>query len=91
MILVIAATIALGIFTTPGILVAIGLLIAGYAYDNRIFSWLAYLFLPCFLVVFYYALNIDLAHKSWLVGSSGLLLLIVRRMADNFRPTEAGI
>jgi|GEM_PF-2001253 len=78
LIVAVVAILLLGIFTTPGILVAIGLLIAGYAFGDRALTALAYLFLPCFLVVFYYAMNISLAHKSWMVAGSGLILLAVR-------------
>jgi hypothetical protein len=78
LILAVLSTILLSIFTTPGILVAIGLLIIGYAFDDRILTGFSFLFLICFLVVFYYALNIDLAHKSWVIAGSGGLLLVVR-------------
>jgi hypothetical protein len=74
----VVAALLLGIFATPGILVAIGLLIAGYAFGDRFLTTLAYLFLPCFLVVFYYAMNVSLAHKSWMVAGSGLILLAIR-------------
>ncbi len=78
LIFVIASTILLGIFTTPGILVAVGLLVLGYAFGDYILTGLSYLFLPVFLVLFYYTMNIDLAYKSYMVGGSGLLLLAVR-------------
>ena len=88
MMLALGATVLLGIFTTPGILVAIALLITGRAFADRILSWLAYLFLPCFLIVFYYALHIDLAYKSYIVAGSGLLLLAVRWMVQYLRTRE---
>jgi hypothetical protein len=81
LILAVISTVLLGIFTTPGILAAIGLLIVGYAFDDRILTGFSFLFLICFLVVFYYTLNIDLAHKSWVIGGSGVLLLVVRWLA----------
>ncbi|MEI6210994.1 MAG: DUF4401 domain-containing protein [bacterium] len=84
----VAATLMLGIFTTPGILVAIALLVAGYAFGDRALSALAYIFLPCFLVVFYYAMNVNLAHKAWIVGGSGLLLLGVRWLLRRSAPVE---
>jgi uncharacterized membrane protein len=89
LILAVVSTVLLGIFTTPGILVAIGLLVAGYAFGDRILMGLAYLFLPCFLVVFYYALNVDLAYKSWVVAGSGGMLLVVRWIAGRCRSKEA--
>jgi uncharacterized membrane protein len=85
LILAVLSTILLGIVTTPGILVAIGLLIVGYAFDDRILTGLSYLFLLCFLVVFYYTLNIDLATKSWVIGGSGVVLLIVRWISGRFK------
>lgn len=89
MIPTIAATLLLGVFTTPGILVAVGLLVMGYAFGDRILAAFAFLFLPLFLVVFYYALNIDLAAKSGVVAGSGVLLLAARKIADACRPKPA--
>jgi hypothetical protein len=84
LILAVISTILLEIFTAPGIPVAIGLLIVGYAFDDRILTGFSFLFLICFLVVFYYVLNIDLAHKSWVIAGSGVLLLVVRWLAGRF-------
>jgi len=64
------------------------LLFVGYAFGDRILTPLSYLFLPCFLVLFYYALNVDLAHKSWIIGGSGVILLIVRWIAGHCQPEE---
>ncbi len=89
MILAIASTILLGAFTTPGVLVAIALLVAGHAFGDRILMSMSFLFLPCFLVLFYYAMNIDLAHKSLVIAGSGALLLVVRHLAGRFPPGEA--
>lgn len=88
LILAVLSTILLGIFTTPGVLVAIGLLVLGYAFDDTVLSGLSYVFMPCFLVLFYYALNIDLAHKSWVIAGSGVILLVVRQIAAQCRPGE---
>ena len=49
---------------------------------------LSYLFLPCFLVVFYYVLNVDLAHKSWIIAGSGAVLLVVRWIVGRLHPGE---
>jgi len=72
------STLLLGALTTPGILVVIGLMVLGFYLDDRVLTLLSYLFLPCFLVLFYYALNIDLFYKSWVIAGSGLLLLLLR-------------
>lgn len=86
LILALSSTVFLGIFTTPGILVAIGLLVMGYAFGDRILSSMSHLFMPCFLILFYYALNIDLAHKSYIIAASGLFLLAVRWVAMRIHP-----
>jgi len=88
MICAIISTILLGIFSTPGVLVAIGLLVLGYTFGDLILMALSYLFLPCFLVCFYYALNIDLAYKSWVIAGSGILLLVVRYILGRLQPPE---
>jgi hypothetical protein len=88
MILAIGSTALLGTFTTPGIIVAIGLLVMGRVFGDRILTMLSYLFLLCFLVFFYYALNVDLAYKSFVVAGSGVLLLVVRWILGYCRPKE---
>ncbi len=82
------STLLLGIFTTPGILVAVGLLVVGHAFGDRMLTALSFLFLLCFLVFFYYVLNVDLAHKSWVIAGSGVLLLLVRWIAERCQPME---
>ncbi len=80
----------LGIFTTPAILVAIGLLVIGFAHGDKALTALAYLFFPASLVVFYYALDVDLAYKSWVVAGSGVLALAARWAVARTRPKELG-
>lgn len=88
LILAIVSTILLGVFTTPGILVAIGLLTLGYAIGDRILIGLSYVFGPLFLFYYYYSLSIDLAHKSWIIAGSGVLLLAVRWIVTRWQPEE---
>jgi hypothetical protein len=88
LIVAMVATLVLGFFTTPGVLVAVGLLIAGYAFGDRALTALAYLFLPCFLVVFYYAMNVSLAQKSGMIAGSGLILLLVRLLIQRYAVKE---
>jgi hypothetical protein len=88
LIVAMVATLLLGLFTTPGVLVAVGLLIAGYAFGDRALTALAYLFLPCFLVVFYYAMNVSLAQKSGMIAGSGLILLLVRLLIQRYAAKE---
>jgi len=89
LIMAVIATVLLGIFTNPGVLVAIGLLTAGYAYGDRILTALAYLFLPCFLVGLYYVMDVTLACKSAVIAGSGLILLILRWILIRNRSKEA--
>jgi uncharacterized membrane protein len=92
LILAIATSILLAVFTTPGILVAVGLLVLGYNYDDFLLSGLAYIFMPVFLGWYYYTLNVDLAYKSFILAGSGLILIIVRWIANYFlRPGKEAI
>jgi len=84
----VSATILLGIFTNPGVLVATGLLVAGYAFGDRALTALSYLFLPCFLVVFYYVMDVSLACKSGVIAGSGLILLVVCGILHKSRVKE---
>ncbi len=78
MLAAIGATILLGIFSNPGILAAVGLLVLGHALGDRICLVFGAVFLPVFIVIYYYSLNVDLAYKSWVLGGSGLVLLALR-------------
>lgn len=80
LILAIISAVILGLLTTPGILVAIGFLILGYAHDDLIITIFSYIYLFFFIILFYYNLNIDLAYKSWLIASTGVILLIIRKL-----------
>lgn len=73
-----AATVLLAVFTTPGIPAALGILTLGYARRDRPLLALGFLFLPVFIVVYYYSLNVDLAYKSYVLAGSGLVLLAAR-------------
>ena len=74
------AVIALGLLSTPGILAALLLLVIGFGSGRRGLDALAMAFLPVFLVLFYYNLEVDLAYKSWILMGSGVVLLAVRHM-----------
>jgi len=78
MVLAIAVSCLLGAFTTPGVLVAIGLLVLGYGKGDKILTAVAFIFLPVFLVLFYYALDVSLLNKSYILAGSGMALLLVR-------------
>lgn len=75
-----ASTLILAFFTNPGIPAAVCLLVLGYAQGDRLVSLLGILFLPAFIVVFYYNLEVDLAYKSWVLILSGLIFLGARTL-----------
>ena len=74
----VSATLFLAAFTTPGITVAMVLLFLGRAQDERVLTVIGHAFFAAFLVLFYYALNISLAQKSWIIAGSGAFLLMLR-------------
>jgi hypothetical protein len=86
---IVFATVLFGALTAPGIPVALVLLILGHALGDHPLSGLGWSFLGGFLILFYYALDIDLAHKAWALAGSGVLLLIVRHVIS-LREPEAG-
>ena len=80
LLLAVIGTLVLGAVATPGLLVTMGLLTIGRALSDRYLLALAYLFLPVFLYVYYYALSIDLVNKSWVIAGSGAVLLVIRQV-----------
>jgi len=69
---------ALFLLRAPGITAALLILLIGFHRGNRILMGLALLFLPLFLVFFYYNLQQTLLLKSLTLMTSGATLLIVR-------------
>ncbi|MCT4656904.1 MAG: DUF4401 domain-containing protein [Cohaesibacter sp.] len=65
----------LGILSQPGILLAIGLMMLGYAMQNKAYSLLGLLALLAFLFHYYYALDVTLLAKSLILVLSGSLFL----------------
>ncbi|MEY4484067.1 MAG: hypothetical protein RL693_1519 [Verrucomicrobiota bacterium] len=61
-----------------GILIALLLMVISFAWDDRLMAVFSYLFLAGFLFLYYYSLEVPLVAKSWIVGGSGLLLLVLR-------------
>lgn len=68
----------LSIFTTPTILMGIGLFILGHGLQRQLITVLAYTYMPLALSSYYYFMQVDLSQKSWIMMASGLLLLITR-------------
>ena len=77
----VGVVVLLGAVSTPGLLVALALLVIGHASENRILEGLGLAFLPVFVVVFYYMLDVDLLTKSAILLASGAVLLAARHFA----------
>lgn len=76
----VVATLVLGA-STPGLvgmLAALGLVALGYARDDRMLTALGLVFMPVFIVGYYYSLNTTLIVKSGVLFGSGAVLLIAR-------------
>jgi uncharacterized membrane protein len=73
-----ALAVALSLVSAPGLLASLALIIVGYARDNRVLTSVGILHVPVFLFYFYYALDMDLLSKSWLLMGTGLILLLAR-------------
>lgn len=71
-------TVMLSIVSTPGILAGIGLAVLGYARRDAVVLSLGLIFMPVFIVAYYYDLNVDLRTKSWIMAGSGVVLLGAR-------------
>jgi uncharacterized membrane protein len=66
----------LGTISAPGLLLAIILMIGGYARHDRLLLGLGSLLLPSFLFIYYYNLQATLWTKSGVLFTSGLVLLV---------------
>lgn len=73
-----------GFFTSIGISSALILLVLGFYSDDKFMYFLSYLFLPVFLITFYYSLNISLLHKSLIIGTTGIIMLCCAKAIDLF-------
>ena len=56
----------------------LGLLVLGYARNDRYLLSIGILFFPVFIVVFYYEWQFSLFIKSWILMGSGAVLLVTR-------------
>ena len=71
----VTGAVLLGLLSAPGAILAIGLMIFGYARHERLYTLLGALLLPVFLCLYYYNLDITLMQKSGVLISSGVILL----------------
>lgn len=69
---------ALGAVSAPGIILAIALMVLGYARHERLLILGGALLMPGFLWLFYYSLNLTLMAKAGILVCSGLVLLAGR-------------
>ncbi|MHC4505097.1 MAG: DUF4401 domain-containing protein, partial [Planctomycetota bacterium] len=79
-VIAVVATLVLGT-ATPGLLgmlAALGLVALGYARDDRTLTALGLVFMPVFIVGYYYSLNTTLIMKSGVLFGSGAVLLVAR-------------
>ena len=72
------AAAVLGAVSTPGILAGVGLIILGYAQEDRPLLGLGIVFFPAFIIAYYYDLDVTLLTKSWILLASGAILLLGR-------------
>lgn len=70
------AIILLSIFTAPGIIFSLYLIVFGYASQRRLLWQLGILLMPLYLFFYYYNLQVTLLEKSFIMFLSGLILLI---------------
>lgn len=82
------ATIFLGLISTPGILIALWLMILGYTLRDRILIGLSIAFFPIFISLFYYNLDVTLDIKAYALLGSGIIFLIVRLGLKKFKLEE---
>lgn len=72
------ATILLGMISAPGILLSLCLTVLGYQKHENPLLLLGIFFMPIFIVLYYYNLDVSLLKKSSILIGSGLVLLAAR-------------
>ena len=77
-------TVALGIMATPGILVAIMLMVIGYEREDHLMVGLGIAIFPIFIWFYYYNLNLNFMTKSFILMGSGAILLAARLYMGRF-------
>ncbi|MFM7204420.1 MAG: DUF4401 domain-containing protein [Myxococcota bacterium] len=76
-------TVLLSLLTTPAMLAGLGVLVLGYARSDRLLTGVGLIFLPCYLIFWYYHLGLTLLTKSYILGGSGALLLGLLMLAQS--------
>ena len=70
--------VALTTFWAPGVGAAYLVILIGYAHGNQVLLWLGVLGLLSYLSHYYYALELSLLHKSFVLVVTGILLIFSR-------------
>ena len=78
MVLASLGAVLLAVVSAPGVLLAIGLMILGYANHERLLLVLGAVLMPAFLCLYYYNLDVSLLNKSMILTVSGVILLAGR-------------
>ena len=68
----------LGVFSAPGVLLSLGLMVLGYATHERLITLFGILLLPLVIFNYYYSLNVSLMEKSLILIGTGAVLIIGR-------------
>ncbi len=75
---VVVAILLLGFFSTPGLLVSIGLAVLGYRLGEKPVLTVGIVFLPIYIIVFYYNMSMPLSQKALTLAAAGSVLLLLR-------------
>ena len=78
LVLTAAGIVLLGVISAPGILLTISLLVLGYAKHEKLMTIMGALFMPLFLWMYYYHMEVSLLQKSAILMGSGVVLLAAR-------------
>lgn len=74
-----------------GVLTAVLLGVAGYAWGDKLVSVFAWVFLGGFLFFLYYSLHVPLSWKSAVIGGTGVALLILRWILNEITRRENSV
>ena len=75
----ILCTVLIALVTSPGLTIAITLLAIGFWQKELVLSSLATLFIPIFLIEYYYSMEVTLWTKSVLLVSAAIIFLGIRK------------
>ena len=76
LILSVCGVACLGLFSAPGILLSLALMILGYASHERLITFAGIFLLPLVIFHFYYNIDASLMRKSLILIGTGVVLII---------------